>query len=111
MTQFIIFLIIGVVGIVIGYYLAVSRKAKRVKKNIIAEQGVEKEENLRKLRDYLRALRQAQGKGKDTITNDEVEKLLGVSDATTERYLDDLEKEGILKQEGRTGRFVRYKVL
>ena len=28
MTQFIIFLIIGVVGIVVGYYLAVRRKVR-----------------------------------------------------------------------------------
>ncbi|MFY9457505.1 MAG: DUF977 family protein [Candidatus Spechtbacterales bacterium] len=109
MPQFIIFLIIGVVGILIGCYLALPKvRAKahlgaKKKANIIKEQQAEKEENLSKIREFIR--------GRDSVTNDEVEKLLGVSDATTERYLDDLEREGILKQEGRTGRFARYKVL
>ncbi len=47
----------------------------------------------------------ASGRG---ITNDEVEKLLRVSDATATRYLDTLEKEGRVRQEGKTGRSVVY---
>ena len=43
-----------------------------------------------------------------SITNDEVEKLLHVSDATATRYLSQLEKEGKIKQEGRTGKGVSY---
>lgn len=43
-----------------------------------------------------------------SITNDEVEKLLHVSDATATRYLEQLEKEGKVKQEGRTGTGVSY---
>ena len=42
------------------------------------------------------------------ITNDEVEKLLRVSDATATRYLSILEKEGKIKQNGRTGKGVSY---
>lgn len=42
------------------------------------------------------------------ITNDEVEKLLHVSDATTTRYLSALEKEGKIKQSGKTGKGVSY---
>ena len=45
---------------------------------------------------------------KGKITNDEVEKLLRVSDATATRYLDTLEKEGRVRQEGKTGRSVVY---
>lgn len=45
---------------------------------------------------------------KTTITNDEVEKLLHVSDATATRYLEQLEKEGKVKQSGRTGQSVSY---
>ncbi len=44
-----------------------------------------------------------------SITNDQVEKLLHVSDATATRYLTQLEKEGKLKQEGKTGKSVKYK--
>ena len=43
-----------------------------------------------------------------SITNDQVEKLLHVSDATATRYLTQLEKEGKLKQEGKTGKSVKY---
>jgi len=42
------------------------------------------------------------------LTNDEVEKLLHVSDATATRYLETLEKEGKIKQVGKTGKGVKY---
>ena len=45
---------------------------------------------------------------KNKITNDEVEKLLHVSDATATRYLSALEKEGKIKQVGKTGTGVVY---
>jgi len=42
------------------------------------------------------------------ITNNEVEKFLHVSDATATRYLSQLEKEGKIKQNGKTGKGVSY---
>ena len=45
---------------------------------------------------------------KNKITNDEVEKLLHVSDATATRYLSALEKENKIKQVGKTGHGVVY---
>ena len=45
---------------------------------------------------------------KNKITNDEVEKLLHVSDATATRYLSALEKENKIKQIGKTGTAVVY---
>ena len=42
------------------------------------------------------------------ITNDEVEKFLHVSDATATRYLEILEKENKIKQNGKTGKAVSY---
>lgn len=45
---------------------------------------------------------------KERVTNDDVEELLEVSDATAERYLEQLEEAGIIKQMGRTGKFVYY---
>jgi len=61
----------------------------------------QKKENLDKI---LTAVRE-----RGTITNNDVEKLLGVSDATATRYLQSLEKEGKLLQIGTTGRSVTYK--
>jgi hypothetical protein len=45
---------------------------------------------------------------KSHITNDEVEKLLHVSDATATRYLSHLEQQGKIKQTGKTGHAVSY---
>lgn len=45
---------------------------------------------------------------KKNIGNDDVEKLLHVSDATATRYLSQLEKEGKVIQVGKTGKSVRY---
>lgn len=45
---------------------------------------------------------------KGKISNDEVEKLLHVSDATATRYLSQLEREGKIKQSGKSGRSVFY---
>ena len=58
------------------------------------------ESNREKLRAHLQT--------HDSITNNEIEKLLGVSDATATRYMDDLEKEGLVRQVGDTGSHVRY---
>ena len=99
MTQFIIFLIIGVAGIIVGYYLAVRRKVRKVNAHVARQQEA-KEKNKRKILEYAR--------GKEKITNDEIEKRLGVSDATTTRYFEELEKEGHLIQVGRTGRHTFY---
>lgn len=45
---------------------------------------------------------------KDKISNDDVQKLLYVSDATATRYLSILEKENKIAQAGRTGKSVFY---
>ena len=58
------------------------------------------ENNREKIREYLQS--------HNGITNNEVEKLLGVSDAAVTRYMDDLEKEGLVRQVGSTGSGVRY---
>jgi predicted HTH transcriptional regulator len=58
----------------------------------------------RKKRDKIMQALTTKGK----ITNDEVEKVLHVSDATATRYLSALEKEGKIKQVGKTGTGVVY---
>jgi len=45
-----------------------------------------------------------------TMTNDEVQALLSVSDATAERYLQELETAGRITQVGREGKSVSYKI-
>ena len=47
-------------------------------------------------------------KDKTSISNNDVEKLLSVSDATATNYLQELENEGRIDQIGKTGRSVSY---
>ncbi len=96
--NYILYIIIGVVGIGLGWYFGSRRKTLALN----AEQVDQKKDNL------IRVFEMAQGSG--TITNDQVEKSLGVSNATAERYLNELEKEGKLIQIGRTGQSVTYRI-
>jgi len=91
--DFIFGLIIGLIaGLVIGYFL--WNKSKTVATN------TNKGANLEKVRELIAT--------SDRVTNDQVQQLLGVSDATAERYLNELEKEGIIKQIGAEGKGVYY---
>jgi len=49
-------------------------------------------------------------KNKKELTNNDVEKFLGVSDATATRYLDELEKEGIIEVFGDSKRAAKYRL-
>jgi len=88
--------IVAVVGIALGMYIA-RRNANAV---FIAKQMEQKAANKQKILTFL----QTNGK----IQNNDVEKMAGVSNATAERYLDELEKEGKLTQHGTTGQSVFY---
>ncbi len=74
--------------------------------NLIENQAKEKAEHLQKILDMLE--KKSAQDAKARITNNDVQKLLGVSDATVVRYLDELEKSGVLKQVGKTGQSVFY---
>ncbi|MEK7635352.1 MAG: DUF3796 domain-containing protein [Patescibacteria group bacterium] len=73
---------------------------KEGKQTLMEKQAKEKADNLGKILNYFN--------GREKVTNDEVQSLLGVSDATTENYLDQLEKEGKIVQMGKTGSKVYY---
>ena len=45
---------------------------------------------------------------KEKVRNNDVEKLLKISNATTHRYLDELEKENKIEQVGKTGKHTYY---
>jgi len=65
------------------------------------EQQQQKHENLKKVWEMARS--------KGEIANDDVERALGVSNATAERYLQELESQGKLEQIGKTGIKVVYR--
>src|SRR3989338_9230572 len=98
-------IIIFILGIIVGVVVT-RRKGKSGKPDLIARQGREKEENLKKI---LALFGNPDNSSK--ISNDDVQKLLGVSDATATRYLEELEREGKIRQIGSTGRSVTYKLL
>ncbi|MCX6736155.1 MAG: hypothetical protein NTZ13_03670 [Candidatus Parcubacteria bacterium] len=78
------------------------------KRNFLQELLIKAREKLqfRKRKKLDRILVEMGKKGK--ITNDEVEKLLHISDKTAERYLSQLVKEGKIKTNGLKGRALVY---
>ncbi|PIR46582.1 MAG: hypothetical protein COV07_03565 [Candidatus Vogelbacteria bacterium CG10_big_fil_rev_8_21_14_0_10_45_14] len=88
-------LLILAIGIILGLIFS-----RRHSKSFNDEQTENKENNKRKILELLNT--------KHQITNNDVENSLEVSDATAERYLNELEKEGKVKQVDRTGKHVYY---
>ena len=57
---------------------------------------------------HLEAILELFASGSGSVTNNQVEKMLGISDASAERYLDELEKMGKIRQVGTAGTAVSY---
>ena len=93
--------IIGIgIGIAIVWYWVSKRTTHSQCPSCISGEEKIKQERKNKILEYV----SQHGK----VTNNNVEKLVGVSDTTAERYLDELEKEGKIRQVGKTGRSVYY---
>jgi len=90
-----ILIFVAIVGVALGMYLA-----RRNGNGLIAEQSAKKAGNKQKILVFVQEHEQ--------IKNDDVEKLAGVSNATAERYLSELEEEGKLTQHGKIGQSVFY---
>ena len=88
--------IVALAGIALGMYIA----RRNANAGFIAKQMEQKTENKKKILTFLQT--------NEKIQNNDVEKLVGVSNATAERYLDELEKEGKLTQYGVIGQGVYY---
>ena len=97
-------LIGGVVGYLIGKQETPSNRSSSGKGKIVyqSEDEAQKQVNLNKIREHLSA--QANGK----LDNKTIREILVVSDTTACRYLNDLEKEGLIKQIGTDGPGVYY---
>ena len=94
--NYVILILVAIAGIALGMYIA----RRNANAGFIAKQMEQKAENKEKILAFV----QEHGK----IQNNNVEKLAGVSNATAERYLDELEKEGNLTQHGVIGQGVFY---
>lgn len=73
---------------------------RKTNDGFIGKQIEQKAENKQKILAFVQT--------HERIQNNDVEKLAGVSNATAERYLDELEKEGKLTQHGTIGQNVFY---
>lgn len=98
------YIILSTLSLALGFYLGrlsqkgIEAKGELEKRN--AESKAQKEERKERILGLFQ--------GKTSITNDDVQSLLGVSDATATNYLTELEKEGKILQKGTTGRGVEY---
>ncbi|MBU2037399.1 hypothetical protein KJ866_04365 [Patescibacteria group bacterium] len=100
--------LIGIAGVILGTYLGRRRGRRKAEESseekelLIERQAREKEENKRQIMGFF------DGAPDGRVVNDDIEKLLAVSDATATRYLDELEGESKIRQVGVTGRHVYY---
>lgn len=100
------------IGFLLGYFLAKS-KYERPTLALNDARHAEYEAALGKVLGMFADGRTASAEASASrreVTNDDVEKELGVSDATATRYLDALEKQGRIEQIGEKGRFVKYRL-
>ena len=98
----IIYLILGIIiGILISQLFRKKGKIPESVKAFSQAQSRKKQKN----KDAIVARIRAKGR----IANNEIEQMLGVSDATATNYLDELEQEGIIAQKGQ-GRSVYYEL-
>lgn len=98
-----VYLIIGlVVGFWVGYLIKGKSFRSSASNNNIRMSAAEREKagNIEKIKTYI--------SDHSSVTNAEVAKILGVSDATVVRYMDELETSGIVKQVGKTGVDAHY---
>jgi predicted HTH transcriptional regulator len=119
-------IIIGIVAIGFGYWLGKNKRRKNTgfcshspkmangenksggnggvegeKGNLIEKQAEEKKLNLEAILGLMES-------GNEPLTNDHVKQMLGIPESTVTRYFDELEKEGKIRQVGKTGRNVFY---
>ncbi len=103
MSQIIIFLI----GVVVGGVLVRLLDSRFRGNDNVA--GVINPEQVRVRRENLEKV-MVMAREKGEIANDDVEKGLGVSNATAQRYLQELESQGKLVQIGTRGKYVKYAI-
>lgn len=116
--NFILGLIVGLIVGILGTYFIMKSKAPKGKTK---ETPLDSQEHLmgqapfinpkvETRKENLAELEKLIGRksADEKITNDEVQGLLKVSDATAERYLQELESQGLIRQFGGVGKEVYY---
>ena len=89
-----------IITFIIGFALGWILSAQKRKVSFISKQKRQKELDKETIYGLLET--------NHPLTNNDVEAMLGISDASATRYFDELEKEGKVRQVGKTGRHVHY---
>ncbi|MBU1092406.1 winged helix-turn-helix transcriptional regulator [Patescibacteria group bacterium] len=97
-----IYFVFGVIvgGVVVFVLMRKQGNGSPKGRKLMEVQAEEKEIHIQKIMQHFA--------GQDKMTNEDVQNLLGVSDATATRYMDELEKEGLVRQVGTSGPNVYY---
>lgn len=106
MTELIIFTF-GILTGVLGTYFTIRAQASSTHQLQGIATHTEKQQNEKQSRKE-RILTMIREKG--SVTNNDIEKALDVSDASVTNYLQELEREGKIEQIGERGRFVSYRL-
>ena len=104
MIQVTIFILGVLLGMGLTWVVKRSRKDEGAFSGALDRINKKKREQVKIQKDRILELVKERGR----ITNDDVQKLLSVSDATATRYLDNMEKDGSITQKGEKGRHVFY---
>ena len=88
---YIVAIITGIIGFILGWTLASRKKGG----GFNSQQSENKEQGKRAIYELLET--------NHPLTNNDIEAMLGISDATATRYFEELEKEGKVRQVGKTG--------
>lgn len=108
MASQIILIIIGIAIVI----LLLSREGREAAIGICAValgQDAKKRERKEKILELLKE-NPSTGSGNKELSNSNIREALGISAATAVRYMDELEKEGKVKQVGDTGNAVTYRL-
>ena len=88
------------ITLIIGFALGWILSSQKRKISFISKQQRDKEAGKESIYGLLET--------NHPLTNNDIEMMLGISDATATRYFEELEKEGKVRQVGETGRYVHY---
>ncbi len=103
MTEILLFLFGMIVGVT-GAYFFMRNQQTRDRHGVADHVEKQKIEKQSRKKEILRIIGE-----KGSVTNNDIETALGVSDASVTNYLQELEREGKIEQIGERGRFVSYK--
>jgi len=104
MTFIIIFILGILVGAVFVWVIKNTCKSEHILGGAFGRINKKKREQVKIQKDNILKFVKEHGR----VTNDNVQKELGVSDATATRYLDAMEKNSDIVQKGEKGRYVYY---